>query len=499
MSTIHFSTENPPKAISSVAEAAAVLAPPPKNNHLIGVEAEALLVDAKNATPLTGQHFPGILAAYKRVAGFGDYLLEGSTFIGLTNGFGLHAGADITVEPGFQPEYGGAPKTNLHQIAQGLNKHLHQLAWVAAASGFRVTMPGLYPLAAGHNLPLIGKERYAHMSEQALKKSGADGLTAMRGTTGVQYNLDTDRDSWERLYRVAFALQPFSSALSTNSPYKAGINTGDASHRSVLWFKNWGGNWAQGLAETVFAKDFSLPKLTGYIAEHLPLPFLVRPNEQGGLNYIKLDHGKTFSELLQNRPTALGDLNESDVGAMVGFAFLPVKPKKHGVIELRGADGSYPLRLAQGALPVGILYDAQALAEAEDLLKDLNATRYTELNNAVIRSGLNATVTGLGPVREIAQRLITIAQGGLERRGLEEGLYLEPFAEIAAGERLTPGEEFAKHVDVLKQNNPRLSLRDAVKQAFLETAIPTPVSPSLQSERTLLRKNAPLFSNLAIS
>jgi glutamate--cysteine ligase len=315
------------------------------------------------------------------------------------------------------------------------------------------------------------------MTEQAWKKAGEDGLTAMRGTTGVQYNFDTSQENWVRRYRTAFALQPFISALSANSPFLNGVDTKHASHRSVLWFKNWGGDWARDVANTVFADNFSLPKLTDYIATHLPLPFLVRPGDNGGINYIDVG-GKTLKELLSVHPLELHPINENDVEAMVGFAFLPVKPKKKGVIESRGADGSYRLRHAQGAFLAGILYDPKALAIAKGLLGAINGKNYVEISEGVARSGLRAAVPWGGSVREIAAELLTVAHGGLVRRGLGEEKYLQPLMNrrrLGLMLTTTPGDALDANTRLLKRTY-RLSERDALIRAFLEAAVPTPAS-----------------------
>ena len=465
MSAIHFSANEPSRIISSVEEAAEVLAPRAVSAELIGVEAEAFLVKSRTAEPARENGFIAVLTRYKELTGFGNFITEKKpagreVVIGLTGGTGIHEGADITVEPGFQPEYGGKARSNLHQTSEALDAHLRDLARAAGGFGYRVVMPGLHPLFTGEEFPMIDKKRYGLMTEDTLNKFGVNGLTAMRGTTGVQYNLDTSSDNWERRYRTAFAIQPFVNALSGNSPFKGGVKTGNASERSVLWFENWGGNWSRDIAKVVLDEKFSLPKLTSYIAEHLHPPFFVRQGQHGEIRYARLG-GKSFAELLRDRPRDLGDLTETDVTAMVGFAFLPVKPKTHGVIELRSADGSYPLRHAQGALAVGLLYDEKALQEAESLLSKLNAENYVQLSAAVNRSGLNAIVTSLGSVREIAQKLVSIAQDGLIRRGLGEEVYLQPLADIAAGFAPTPGEALVKRVE----------RGESLAAAFLETAI----------------------------
>src|SRR5690606_6061244 len=85
-------------------------------------------------------------------------------------------------------------------------------------------------------------------------------------------------------------------------------------------------------------------------------------------------------------------------------------------IEMRGADGG-PWRdiCALPALWVGLLYDGDALAEAEELVRAWSATEVGRLRDAVPRQGFAARIGGRS-VREIAAQMLEISAAGLGRR-----------------------------------------------------------------------------------
>jgi glutamate--cysteine ligase len=109
-------------------------------------------------------------------------------------------------------------------------------------------------------------------------------------------------------------------------------------------------------------------------------------------------------------------------------------------LEMRGADG-VPFRLicALPAFWVGLIYDAQAQAEALDLISSWTAEEREALRREVPRGALATKFRG-GTVRDVAVRCLDIARGGLERRGEDEAHFLNELREIAASGR-TPADE----------------------------------------------------------
>jgi glutamate--cysteine ligase len=104
---------------------------------------------------------------------------------------------------------------------------------------------------------------------------------------------------------------------------------------------------------------------------------------------------------------------------------------------MRGADGS-PWRgiCALPAFWTGLLYDAEALAGAADLIADWTAEEHAQLRIEAPRLGLAAPFQGR-PLRELALEVLALARGGLARRarldgsGQDETHFLETLEEIA--------------------------------------------------------------------
>jgi glutamate--cysteine ligase len=96
--------------------------------------------------------------------------------------------------------------------------------------------------------------------------------------------------------------------------------------------------------------------------------------------------------------------------------FPEVRLKK--TIEIRGADvQSTDMACALPALWTGLLYDDRALAEAEALVEGWTYDEVADLRSRVWHDGLRTSFRG-GTLVEIAQRMVAIAEGGLERRAI---------------------------------------------------------------------------------
>jgi glutamate--cysteine ligase len=106
-------------------------------------------------------------------------------------------------------------------------------------------------------------------------------------------------------------------------------------------------------------------------------------------------------------------------------------------LETRGADsGPWQRICALPALWVGLLYDAQALDAAWELVKDWTAEERESLRNAVPKSALQTSFRGT-TVQHIARDVLKIARKGLRARrrinaaSQDEGIYLDPLDEVA--------------------------------------------------------------------
>src|SRR5690606_25818573 len=116
------------------------------------------------------------------------------------------------------------------------------------------------------------------------------------------------------------------------------------------------------------------------------------------------------------------------------------------ILEMRGIDGGPWNRLcAMPALFVGLMYDAQALDEAWEMVKDWSIEEHDYLRAEVPRSALKVPFRD-GTVQDLAKAMLKIARGGLERRNILDGAgdketrFLHVLGDIAETGR-TPAEE----------------------------------------------------------
>ncbi len=107
-------------------------------------------------------------------------------------------------------------------------------------------------------------------------------------------------------------------------------------------------------------------------------------------------------------------------------------------LEMRGADGGPWRRIC--ALPafwVGLLYDDEALAAADQFTADWQVDDVIGLRNAVPVEGLKATIAGRD-LLDVARDVVAISRKGLQNRarlnreGQDESVFLSPLEEVLA-------------------------------------------------------------------
>jgi len=168
-------------------------------------------------------------------------------------------------------------------------------------------------------------------------------------------------------------------------------------------------------------------------ALNAPLLFLRR---NGRYLQPRLTFGQLLHQGFEGQPAF-----HSDWVDHLSTLFPEVRIKK--VIEIRGADCvGAAMTGGLAALWRGLLYDATALAEAEQLLPKLTYVQHLELHAAAGENGLRARF-GTRTFGELASDLVAIARRGLQRLDREDAPLLEPLAEVAAS-GLSPAEAVLK-------------------------------------------------------
>ena len=281
------------------------------------------------------------------------------------------------------------------------------------------------------------KSRYRIMAAY-MPKVGSLGLDMMLRTCTIQTNLDYASESDMAMkFRVGLALQPLATALFANSPFTDGRPNGFLSFRSHIWSDTDADR--TGMLPFVFEDGFGYERYLDYALD-VPMYFVFR-----GGRYIDVA-GQSFRDFLEGRLPALPGETPlvSDFTDHLSTLFPEVRLKSF--LEMRGADGGPWNRIcALPALWVGLLYEETSLAAAWDEVKNWSIDTRQALRDAVPKLGLNAETPAGEPLRAFGERILAIAESGLNARarlnasGDNESGFLDPLREVLASAK-TPAE-----------------------------------------------------------
>ena len=378
---------------------------------------------------------------------------EGGPIIALMRG-----GASITLEPGAQLELSGDKAANIHQVCAELRAHLREIAPVSRAMGVRWLGVGFHPFARREDFEWVPKQRYGVMREY-LPKRGGHALDMMLRTCTVQVNLDyaSEADAMRKM-RVALALSPVTTAMFANSPWKEGRPHGGVTYRGRVWLDV--DPDRTGLCPALWKRS---SRFEDYVEWALDVPMFLFKRD----GHAIANTGQPFRSFLKNGFEG-HTANMEDWKTHLNTLFPEVRLKK--TIEVRGADvQSTDMACALPALWTGILYDERALGEAEALVEGWTHDEVADLRTRVWRDGVRASFRG-GSLIEIGQRLVAIAEGGLERRavvdaqcGKDERVHLARLRKLV-GEGRCPADVLALGLD--RQQDPA---RAMVERAALQS------------------------------
>jgi glutamate--cysteine ligase len=395
----------------------------PPERYRIGAEAEKFGVDAATGAPLAYEGDRSVLAVLEHLVERHGWTPDRETPDGPLIALN-RAGASVTLEPGGQLELSGAALPNVHLICAEAAGHLAELRDISNELGVVWLGIGFHPFATQAELSWVPKQRYAIM-RRYLPARGHNGLDMMRRTCTVQANFDyeSEEDALRKL-RVSLRLSPLVTAIFANSPFKEGRLWGGLSYRAKVWLSV--DPDRQGLVPEVLERG---RRFQDYIEWALDAPmFLIKRDNQ-----VVENTGQSFRSFMKHgfaghRPTA------KDWETHLNTLFPEVRLKR--TLEVRGADSlPGPLVCSLPALWTGLLYDAKALDEADELTASFTAAELEALRPAVAEKALAAPFRG-APLADLAQRLVDIAAGGLERRrrlnrnGKDERIHLAKLAAL---------------------------------------------------------------------
>ncbi|WP_119167718.1 glutamate--cysteine ligase [Algihabitans albus] len=404
----------------------------------IGTEHEKFAFDQQTLKPLPYEDPTGGAKSIRRILEalaerFGwSAIAENGKPIALTKN-----GCNITLEPGGQVELSGAPLETIHQTCDEVHTHLHQVKEICGPVGVGMIGLGFAPTWTRADMPWMPKNRYEIMKSY-MPKRGKLGLDMMLRSCTVQTNLDFASESdMVRKFRVSLALQPVATALFANSPFVEGRPSGFLSYRSHIWTDT--DPDRTGVPQFVFEDGMSFERYVDYALD-VPMYFVYREGR-----YLDAS-GQSFRDFMAGRLPALpGETpSESDWADHLTTLFPEVRLKRF--LEMRGADGGPWKRLcALPALWVGLLYDADSLTAAEELIAGWTAEDHQRLRDEVPRLGLATEAPGGGVLRDLAQRMLDASAQGLKSRerldsaGESEVHFLNTLREIVES-GLSPAE-----------------------------------------------------------
>jgi glutamate--cysteine ligase len=375
----------------------------PRSQFRIGTEAEKFAVDSQTGAPLAYDGARGVTRIFAALLTKG-WKEERETPEGPV--IALHRdNASITLEPGSQLELSGAALSDIHETRSELDAHLAELAGISKEMNLTWLGVGFHPLAHQSDLGWVPKQRYAIMREY-LPTRGSGGLDMMRRTATVQANFDfTDEADALRKFVVCSKLAPLVNALGANSPFEEGRLSGYKSRRGLVWLNM--DPARSGLIPALLSSP--KPGYRDYAEWALDAGmFLIKRN-----GHALPNTGQTFRDYMANgykgERATFGDWK-------LHLNTLFPEARLKSTLEVRGSD-SLPSRLgcAVPALFTGILYDDQALAEAESFARELEVEALLRARPSLVQLGLEAQVGGR-PMRALAERILEIANGGLMRR-----------------------------------------------------------------------------------
>ena len=390
----------------------------PRSQFKIGTEAEKFAVDSQTGAPLAYEGARGVTRIFASMVAQG-WQEERETPDGPV--ISLHRDtASITLEPGSQLELSGAALGDIHETRRELDAHLAELSGISKEMNLTWLGVGFHPLAQQSDLGWVPKQRYAIMREY-LPTRGSGGLDMMRRTATVQANFDfSDEADALRKLVVCLKLAPLVNALGANSPFAEGRLSGYKSRRGLVWLNM--DPDRSGLIPALLKAP--KPSYRDYVEWALDAGmFLIKRDGHAIANT-----GQKFRDFMQNgyqgQRATFGDWK-------LHLNTLFPEARLKSTLEVRGSD-SLPARLgcAVPALFTGILYDDQALSEADTFTRDLELDALVRARSALVEKGLEAQV-GSRPMRQLAERILEIASGGLARRarlnehGQDERIHLE--------------------------------------------------------------------------
>jgi glutamate--cysteine ligase len=428
----------------------------PRSEWRIGPEMEKFGIFEATRLPIPYEGERSVLSILEELASLHGWTPEREhirgPIVALTRG-----DAAVTLEPGGQLELSGGKSDSIHQVCAELRAHMREIGPLSKSMGVRWLGVGFHPFARRDDCPWVPKQRYGVM-KRYLPTRGSHALDMMLRTCTVQANFDyaTEADAMRKMH-VALALSPLTTAIFANSPWKEGRSHGALTYRGKVWLDV--DPDRAGLLPRLWERKACFDD---YVEWALDVPMFLF--KRGGRAIENT--GQTFRAFLEGGFEGQR-ANLEDWKLHLNTLFPEVRLKK--TIEVRGADAqSTDLACALPALWTGIFYDDDALSEAEAVIDGWAPLELEELRSRVWRDGLRAAFRG-APLAELAERVVSIAEGGLARRarvdsatGKDERIHLSRLRQLVT-KGLTPADVLLEGLEREKDPSAAMVERAALK------------------------------------
>ncbi len=397
----------------------------PEHLFRVGAEGEKFGVNKESGHPLLYAKGTGICRVFEYLASAHDWSPvrehEDGPVIALKRD-----GASITLEPGAQLELSGAPLADLHAVAEEFSAHLRELQPISEELGIAWLSTGFHPTAQLKQLPWVPKTRYPIMRTY-LPQKGSGALDMMQRTATVQANFDwsSENDAMRKLV-VGLKLSPLIHALFVNAPFKEGKPSDKLSERGDVWLRM--DPSRSGLIRPLW--ETHRPSYEDFVEWSLDAGMFMLWRDGGPIK----NTGQSFRDFLMHGYQGYHATME-DWRLHLTTLFPEVRLK--GTIEVRPLDAQAPdISMSALALWTGVLYEPQALAEAEAWTSDWSYEEVEGARTRLVAEGLDAPFLGRPHGWEHAERLLDLAADGLERRArgnlqhTSESIYLQPARQL---------------------------------------------------------------------
>ncbi len=335
----------------------------------------------------------------------------------------------LTVEPGGQIEFSGAPQRKLADVERELRRFLSRLHEIAEGQSLTFLAVGFDPLRRLDEQHWYPKARYKVMRPY-LAARGKRAWDMMARTCAVQANLDYGSvEDLTKKFLVGNRLAPIITAIFANSPFEDGKTSAYKSARAAAWLQTDADR--ANISPPALADDFSPEAFVSYALD-VPMLFVQRDG-----HYMDAPTGMKFGDFLahgcRNIRPVFGDWADH-----LTTLFTDARLKQH--IELRSADCvSLEMSLALQALWKGLLYDAGTLDEALRLAPRLHYADALLLREAVARDGLAAKQAGVD-VLALAVEVVRLAASGLKAIAPDEVCYIDILRQQVIAEAVSPAD-----------------------------------------------------------